>query len=157
LNAFAARSKVAAYHSVSIHGAVNEADPHALVLMLMNAAKERIATARGCIERREIAHKARLLHSCVTIIAELQGTLNISEGREVALNLSALYDYMIRQLLRGNAADDIACLTEVESLLGEVRSAWIAIGPEVRQSRKNTVNAAGAATTANAAGAASAA
>jgi flagellar protein FliS len=112
--------------------------------MLMNAAKERIATARGCIERREIAHKARLLHSCVTIIAELQGTLNMSEGREVAQNLSSLYDYMIRQLLRGNAADDTACLTEVESLLGEVRSAWIAIGSEVRQSRQSVAGAANA-------------
>jgi len=148
VNAFAGRSKVETYHSVSVHGGVSEADPHALVLMLMNAAKERIATARGCIERREIAHKARLLHSCVTIIAELQGTLNLSEGREVAQNLSALYDYMIRQLLRGNAADDIACLMEVENLLGEVRSAWIAIGPEVRQARQvpsNAVRAASAA------------
>jgi flagellar protein FliS len=142
LNAFAGRSKVAAYHSVSVHGAVNEADPHALVLMLMNAAKERIATARGCIERRELAHKARLLHSCVTIIAELQGTLNMSEGREVAQNLSALYDYMIRQLLLGNAADNIVHLTEVENLLGELRSAWIAIGPEVRQSRQSASHAA---------------
>jgi flagellar protein FliS len=110
--------------------------------MLMSAAKERIATARGCIERRETAHKARLLHSCVTIIAELQGTLNMAEGREVAQNLSALYDYMIRQLLLGNAADNIACLTEVEHLLGELRSAWIAIGPEVRQPRPSAANAA---------------
>jgi flagellar protein FliS len=124
---------------------VNEADPHALVLMLMNAARERIATARGCIERREIAHKARLLHSCVTIIAELQGTLNLSEGREVARNLSALYDYMIRQLLLANAADDIACLAEVENLLGELRSAWIAIGPEVRQPRQSAASAPSAA------------
>jgi flagellar protein FliS len=109
--------------------------------MLMSAAKERIATARGCIERREVAHKARLLHSCVTIIAELQGTLNMAEGREVAQNLSALYDYMIRQLLLGNAADNIVCLTEVENLLGELRSAWIAIGPEVRQSPQSRQSA----------------
>jgi flagellar protein FliS len=137
LNAYAERSKVAAYHSVSVHGTVNEADPHTLVLMLMSAAKERIATARGCIERRETAHKARLLHSCVTIVAELQGTLNLSAGGEVAQNLSALYDYMIRQLLLGNAGNDIACISEVENLLGELRSAWIAIGPEVRQSQQS--------------------
>jgi flagellar protein FliS len=80
----------------------------------------------------------------------------MSEGREVAQNLSALYDYMIRQLLRGNAADDVACLTEVDSLLGEVRSAWIAIGPEVRQSRKGVANAASAAIAAGAASASSA-
>ena len=142
MNAFVGRSKVAAYHTVSVHGAVHEADPHTLVLMLMSAVKERIATARGCIERHETAHKARLLHSCVTLIAELQGTLNMSDGREVAQNLSALYDYMIRQLLLGNAADNMACLTEVEHLLGELRSAWIAIGPEVRQPRPSAANAA---------------
>jgi len=66
--------------------------------------------------------------------------LNLSEGREVAQNLSALYDYMIRQLLLGNAADNVACLTEVDHLLGELRSAWIAIGPQVRQPRPSAAN-----------------
>jgi flagellin-specific chaperone FliS len=39
---------------------------------------------------------------------------------------------MSRQLLRANAENNVGCLTEVMSLLGEIRSAWIAIGPEVR-------------------------
>jgi flagellar protein FliS len=125
-------SKLAAYHTVSVHGGVSGADPHALVLMLMNAAKERMATARGCIERRERAHKARLLHSCVTIIAELRGSLNMTEGGALPQNLSDLYDYMIRRLLLANAEDNVACITEVEHLLEEIRSAWIAIGPQVR-------------------------
>ncbi|MDB6158109.1 MAG: flagellar protein FliS [Gammaproteobacteria bacterium] len=132
-------SKLAAYHSVSVHGGLSDADPHALVLMLMNAARERMATARGCIERREIAHKARLLHSCVVIIAELRGSLNMSVGGELPQHLSDLYDYMMRRLMLANAEDNVACITEVEQLLGELRSAWIAIGPEVR---RQTANAA---------------
>jgi flagellar protein FliS len=135
-------SKLAAYHSVSVHGSVSDADPHALVLMLMNAAKERMATARGCIERRETAHKARLLHSCVTIIAELRGSLKMTEGGALPQNLSDLYDYMMRRLLLANAEDNVACITEVEHLLGEIRSAWIAIGPEVSQSARSAANAA---------------
>jgi flagellar protein FliS len=107
------------------------ADPHNLVLMLMTAAKERMATARGCIERRERARKAKLLHSCVTIIAELRGSLKMAEGQELAQNLSALYDYMTRRLLLANAEDNVAYIAEVEQLLGEVRAAWISIGPEV--------------------------
>jgi flagellar protein FliS len=142
VNAYAGRSRVAAYHTVSVHGGVGEAKPHALVLMLMNAAKERMATARGCIERREIAHKAQLLHSCVTIIAELRGTLNMDEGREVAQTLSSLYDYMIRRLLLANAEDNVACITEVEHLLGEIRTGWSAIDPEVRQLPQRAANAA---------------
>jgi flagellar protein FliS len=124
---------MAAYQSNAVHGGVAAADSHGLVLMLMNAAVERMTMARGCIEHGEIARKAKLLHSCVKIIGELRGILNISEGGSLAQNLSDLYDYMMRRLLRANVETNAACITEVLSLLGEVRSAWIAIGPQVRQ------------------------
>jgi flagellin-specific chaperone FliS len=41
---------------------------------------------------------------------------------------------MMRQLLRANADNNPELMREVSSLLAEVRSAWVAIGPEVRQS-----------------------
>ena len=142
MSTYAGNSKLAAYHSVSVHGGVSEANPHTLVLMLMNAAKERMAAARGCIERREIARKARLLHSCVLIITELRGSLNMDEGQAVAQNLSDLYDYMIRRLLLANAGDDVGIIMEVEHLLAEIRTAWDAIEPQVRQAARPVVAAA---------------
>ena len=39
---------------------------------------------------------------------------------------------MARRLLTANVRDDVSALTESLSLLGEIRSAWIAIGPQVR-------------------------
>jgi flagellar protein FliS len=134
LSSFARKSSLAAYHTVSVHGGVATADPHGMVQMLMDAAAERLATARGCIERGEIARKARLLHSCVTLIAELRGSLNMADGGPLAQNLSSLYEYMARQLLLANLESDTAKVTEVLGLLNEVRGAWIAIGPEVRKS-----------------------
>jgi flagellar protein FliS len=131
VNAYSRNAKLAAYQSNAVHGGVAAADPHGLVLMLMNAAVERLTTARGCIERREIVQKAKLLHSCVRIVGELRGTLNLSAGGPIAQNLSDLYEYMARRLLRANIDNDIACINEVLSLLGEIRSAWVAIGPEV--------------------------
>jgi flagellar protein FliS len=133
LSSFARKSSLAAYHSVSVHGGVANADPHRLVQMLMDATAERLTTARGCIERGEIARKARLLHSCVTLIAELRGSLNMAEGGPLAQNLSALYEYMARQLLMANVQSDAGRVTEVLSLLNEIRGAWTAIGPEVRK------------------------
>lgn len=133
VNPYAGNSKLAAYNSVSVHSVVAEADPHGLVLMLMNGAKERMATARGCLERREVARKAKLLHSCVTIIAELRGSLNLEAGGALAQNLSDLYDYMIRRLLSANAENNLGYILEVEHLLDEVRTAWISIGPEVHR------------------------
>jgi flagellar protein FliS len=133
LSTYARNSSLAAYHTVSVHGGVANADPHGMVQMLMDAAAERMMTARGCIERGETTRKARLLHSCVTLIAELRGNLNMAEGGPLAQNLSALYEYMTRQLLMANVESDVQKISEVLGLLNEIRGAWIAIGPEVRK------------------------
>ena len=132
MSAFARNSKVAAYQSVSVHGTVAGADPHRLVLMLMDGILERLNIACACIERGDIGRKAQLLSSCTTLIAELRGSLNLRDGGPLARNLSDLYEYMARQLLRGNVENKAHYLREVSSLLGEVRSAWVAIAPEVR-------------------------
>lgn len=127
-----ARSKVAAYQSTAVQGDVAAADPHRLVAMLLDGAMQCLSTARLCLERGDIVRKAQLLHRCVHIIAELNGSLDHKNGGELASNLAALYEYMMRQVLRANLENKESYLTEVMSLLGEVRSAWIAIGPEVR-------------------------
>jgi len=134
VSAFGRNSGLAAYNSVSVHGGVASADPHRLVQMLLDAATERMVSARGCIERGEIVRKAKLLHSCVILIAELRGTLNMAEGGALAQNLSALYGYITRQLLLANLNNDTDRITEVLGLLGNIRSAWAEIGPRVRQS-----------------------
>lgn len=133
LSTYASKSKLAAYQSVSVHGGVANGDPHAMVLMLMDAAAERMAIARGCIERGEKARQATVLHSCVMIVGELRGSLNLNEGGPLARNLGDLYEDMIRRLMLANAQSDSASVVEVARLLDEIRSAWVAIGPEVRK------------------------
>jgi flagellar protein FliS len=132
VSGYARNSKLAEYQSVSVHGSVAGADPHRLVLMLMDGVLERLAVARACIERGDIARKAQLLHSCTTLIAELRGSLNVKGGGELARNLSDLYEYMARQTLRANAENKPEIIKEVASLLAEIRGAWVAIGPEIR-------------------------
>src|SRR5262249_4853300 len=116
VTSYARNSKLAAYRSVSVHGGVANADPHTLVRMLMDAAAERMATARGCMDRGERGRQASLLHSCVMIVGELRGSLNLTEGGSLAQNLSDLYDYMIRQLVLANARSDAALVLEVARL-----------------------------------------
>ena len=125
--------KVAAYQSTAVSGDVAAADPHRLVAMLLDGAMQCLSTARMCLERGELVRKTQLLHRCVHIIAELNGSLDHKNGGPLAANLAALYDYMMRQVLRANLENKESYLTEVMSLLGEVRSAWIAIGPELRK------------------------
>lgn len=138
MSVYGRKSGLSAYNSISVHGGVAGADPHGLVQMLMDAAVERLIAARGCIERGDIVRKAKLLHSCVILIAELRGSLNLEQGGPLAQNLSNLYEYMARQLLLANVQSDAGRVNEVLGLLGDIRGAWIAIGPEVRQARAPT-------------------
>ena len=56
-------AKLAAYRSASAHSGVDAADPHRLIVMLMDGALERIATARGLMSHGGGAEKAQLLPS----------------------------------------------------------------------------------------------
>ncbi len=126
------QSKLAAYRSVNAQGTVAGADPHGLVLILFDAALERMAAARACIEKGDTRRKAGLLHSAVILVAELRGSLDMRKGGPLAQNLSKLYDYITRRLMHANLNGDAAAVTEALGLLGEIRGAWAAIGPEVR-------------------------
>ena len=143
VNPYSPQSKIAAYRSVSAHGAVADTHPHALVMTLLDATIERMNAARACIEKGETRRKAGLLHAAVILIAELRGSLDLQKGGTLAQNLSNLYEYMTRRLMHANLNSDAAAVTEVLGLLGEIRGAWAAIGPEVRaQATPGTVTAA---------------
>src|ERR1700719_4250248 len=122
LSSFARNSSLAAYHTVAVHGGNANADPHSLVQMLLDGAAERMSTARACIERGELVRKARLLHSCVTLIAELRGSLNMAEGGTLAKNLGDLYEYMAQQLMLANAESNPDRVSEVLGLLKDRKS-----------------------------------
>jgi flagellar protein FliS len=123
-------TRLAAYSNASAHGGVAAADPHKLVVMLMDGAIERITTARGCLNRGEIAEKAQLLNRAVSILGELRGCLDMAKGGAIADNLGELYDYMCRRILTASSENRGEVLDEVSTLLHEIRSAWLAIAPK---------------------------
>jgi flagellar protein FliS len=57
--------------------------------MLMEGALERIAIAKGCIQRQDIAAKGEQIGKAVDIIGGLREGLNQEAGGEIAANLDA--------------------------------------------------------------------
>jgi flagellar protein FliS len=112
------------YQQVRDVGAVGGLSPGQLIQMLMQAALERIATAKGCLLRGDIARKGEQISRVIGILDGLRASLNTEAGGELAERLEALYDYMERRLLHGNLHNDLAALDEVARLLGEIKSAW---------------------------------
>lgn len=108
------------------------ADPHQLVQMLMEGGLDRLARARGAMERGETVEKGELIGKAIGIIGGLQGSLNADVGGEIAANLDSLYDYMQQRLLHANLKNDIAAIDEVAGLLREIKQAWDAMPVEAR-------------------------
>ena len=128
-------STLGAYQSVAAHGGVAAADPHRLIVMLMDGALDRIAQARGCIQHNATGDKNSLLSSAIAIIDELRCSLDLKAGGPLAANLDDLYDYLCRQLVKANLSNRAETLDEVAQLLNEIRSAWIALPAEARALR----------------------
>jgi flagellar secretion chaperone FliS len=129
-------AKIAMYRSVATEGGVAGADAFQLICMLMDGALERLAAARGCIERKEKIQKAALLHRVVEIVQELQVSLDHNAGGEIAANLDRLYDYITRRVMTANLEDNLEIIDEVTTLLQNIRRAWAAIPAEARAQAK---------------------
>ncbi|WP_421683857.1 flagellar export chaperone FliS [Stutzerimonas urumqiensis] len=126
MNAMAAMRQ---YQNVGLKVQVNEADPHKLIQMLMQGGLDRIAQAKGALERGALAEKGELISKAIGIVGGLRSALDKSVGGELAENLDRLYDYMTMRLFEASRGNDAAKLDEVAGLLREVKSGWDAIAP----------------------------
>ncbi len=126
------RSAISQYGKTGTQSVVEAADPHRLIQMLMEGALDKIAIARGAMDRNDFAVKGEHIGWAVSIINGLRGSLDKEAGGEMAENLDALYEYMGRRLMEANSSNDPAMLDEVSGLLREIKSGWDAIPDDVR-------------------------
>lgn len=118
------RQPLGHYSTVNAYGAAEADNPLQLILSMMRTAQDRIAAARGHMERADAQAKGEHIGKAIALVDGLRGSLNHGAGGEIAGNLEALYDYMARRLVEANMHDDPAALDEVAGLLGEIREAW---------------------------------
>ena len=121
---------MAAYQTTQAHSGVEGASAHRLITLLLEGAVERIAKAKGHMERGERALQGELIGKVIDIVASLDAYLDVEKGGEVAQNLESLYDYMVRKLFDANKNSSLEELSEVESLLLEIREGWVGIASE---------------------------
>lgn len=112
------------YGRNAVESEVDYASPHRIIQMLMEGALSKIATAKGCIERNDVAEKGRQITWAMNIIGGLRSSLDAEKGGEIAANLESLYEYMGRRLLEANMNNDAVALDEVSALLLEIKDGW---------------------------------
>ena len=112
------------YKSVDLRAAVETASPKELISMLVDGALTAMAKAMGAIERKDISTRTEQLNKANDIILGLKDFLDHEQGGEIAANLDALYDYMVRALILANRNNDEAKVQEVISLMLQIKSGW---------------------------------
>ena len=80
----------------------------------------------------EVIAKGKALGKAVRLIIQLNETLDMERGGQIAQNLRALYDYKLARLTLANAANDPRIVAEVASLVRKVKSGWDQIVAEQR-------------------------
>lgn len=114
----------AEYQKINTQTGVVDADPHRLVQMLMAGALDRIALAKGHIERNEVEAKGIVISKTISIIGGLQDALDHEKGGKLSQDLDALYNYMNDRLLQANLHNDLEALDEVAYLMGTIKEGW---------------------------------
>jgi len=122
------KAAISAYTNVGIDSGVTSADPHKLIALLYQGALLAIANAKNGILRNDTAAKGKSISHAIKIINNgLNLSLDKEVGGDLALNLSALYEYMSNRLVVANLNNDLEILDEVSGLLADLKSAWDSI------------------------------
>ena len=133
------RSALAQYGKVATESEVAYASPHRLVQMLMEGVLDKVATAKGQIERKDLEGKSRHITWAISIINGLRSSLDMEAGGEIAVNLDDLYGYMTRRLIDASTQNDTMPLDEVSDLMLEIKTAWDAMPESVRNPAEQRV------------------
>jgi flagellar protein FliS len=103
---------------------VQSRSPLELVVMLYDGALRFCDQAATAMDAGDMTTKAVAMSRAFAILAELQNTLNVKEGGEVALQLDALYAHMNDRLVDANIQRSSAPIRDVMNLLTPLRDAW---------------------------------
>ncbi|MFH8134831.1 flagellar export chaperone FliS [Pantoea osteomyelitidis] len=114
-----------AYAKIGVESAVMSASQQQLVVMLFDGALSALVRARLFMQDGNLEGKGLSLSKAINIIeGGLKQGLDDNSGDALAANLTELYSYMVRRLLKANLHNDVAAVEEVESLLRNIADAW---------------------------------
>ena len=106
---------------------VQSSSPLELVVMLYDGAIRFVLEAREAIARNDVRARTTAVSRALAIVAELQNTLNLNDGGDIAKELDRLYAYISTRLFDVTAKADDHAAQEVHKLLSTLRDGWAQI------------------------------
>jgi flagellar secretion chaperone FliS len=117
-----------AYH----HNAVATAAPEKLVVMLFDGALRFSRRAVAAYEAGQRPQATQAIGRVTSIVNELNATLDLEAGGDIARNLRSIYGFVNRHLVEAVREADPNRVLQASRLLAELREAFAEASKEVR-------------------------
>jgi len=121
-----------AYKATSVTADSAVADPHCVIQLMMQGVLERLAQAKGAIERQDMEAKSTAVSKAQGLLHGLQDALDMSQGT-ISENLYSLYSYMDERVRDASLGLDVAPIEEVMALMITIKSAWDLVPEAAKQ------------------------
>jgi flagellar protein FliS len=103
---------------------VTTVDKGRLIVLLYDGAIKFLNQAKECVVEGDIAGKSNNINRALDIIAELNQSLNMTEGGEISKNLRQLYLFWSEHLIQAKIKKDAKNVDDVIKMLTSLNEAW---------------------------------
>ncbi|WP_051117718.1 flagellar export chaperone FliS [Vibrio campbellii] len=118
------------YQQVDLDAQAASANPHQLVVMLIDGLLDEIERIRGHLAASRLEAKGVSINKCMNILIGLSSALDEENGGEIAENLRQLYDFCQVELYYTSVQNDATRLDNVERVMGNIREGWMNFGQQ---------------------------
>ncbi|HBC3839435.1 TPA: flagellar export chaperone FliS [Vibrio parahaemolyticus] len=118
------------YQQVDLDAQAAAANPHQLVIMLIDGLLDEIERIRGHLAAKRLAEKGAGINKCMNILIGLTSALDDENSGEIAENLRQLYDFCQVELYYASVQNDADRLMNVERVMGNIREGWMNFGQQ---------------------------
>lgn len=124
---------IRAYQKTTVNAEISVADPYYVTKLLYQGLFERLAQAKGAIERGDLALKAKKLSTATAILENLRSTLDFSQSKSIAQGLYDIYSYMIDQVAEASLNLMTQPIDNAIRALMPIKKAWDSIPVTAQQ------------------------
>lgn len=110
-----------------IEPGVGMASPNRIVLALYEGLISCMLKAKRGIEEGDMAARCEMIGKSIDILSELNNSLDVSAGGEMAVNLQRLYGYCIDRLIEANIKKDAGQVESAVGVIYTLKDAWVEV------------------------------
>jgi len=103
---------------------VNTTNRGKIVVMLFSGAITFLNKTKMYMERKDYANKGKFLAKTLDIIDELNISLDLEKGQDVAKNLKSLYAFINRYLSEANIENNVEKIERIITILESLKNAF---------------------------------